>query len=704
MPERQNAELDKLIAFGKQNHLPLEVVPVSWWGGTPGGCDGLGGHWTDVTYQQVTYSPGLGLYGLSVPNRWSSTPWLTMGSSRLNAFKAAGLQTFGALLRQAYARNTGDFPIRSIVIDNEPTYWTSGNPGGSPFSAWTTPDALADFNPAMTTLARRQGVTLDPRGGLNDAGKRFLGRTLTSYFHLTHEALHQGLGDVPLAERVYTHSFENTRNGIFPSVIAGAGSGVLRASRLGLEGGVGVNGGFDQYREVGVPAAINEEAGGGADVGPQIQAAYAAGCDHVTFFNAADAAVGNARASLDKGWQEFPPQAWRPALFARSAPNLLRMAVSHDDVDASGGKLLGARLGQDNRLLLHLTSQSLTGKPRFGPLVLSYSARAFVFKQANPDSFLAVRVGTTRDRLREVSRLFDSGGDTRKVDITAIVKNAGELWVEFDLHPLGLTDWVNLFQLDLEKPWPYEALIAPNRSYRADRLRAESGIVGWRADADWSLRLAAVPPARRSAQDRADMRMARALFASGSYAGANEAARRVVRRHTPAAVPPPSGWAMPALDREETGELTRADGSALTLNPYRPGFVGRSVVVSSEAKISLVENGRQRRGTALSDLAPGDDVRIQVRGGSAVSIRAFRVGAQARIVGPTVATPFALPTVTLEGQPARAVTGGVTGRDGKPWVYQVGALPLAVGDLVQARWNPRTGRFLTVRFVPKRGL
>lgn len=580
-PERQKAELDKIIAFGKQTKLPLELFPVSWWGGTPLGPDGRGGHWNDVTYQQVTYSPSLSLFGLSVPNRWSNTPWLTMGSARLNTFKADGLQTFGALLRDAYTRNPNQFPIRSLVLDNEPTFWGYGNPGGSPFSAWDISDTVADFNPAMTAAAHRQGVTLDPRRGLDDTQKQFLSRILTSYFHLTHEALYRGMGDIPLADHVYTHSFENTRNGIFPSVVAGAEAGVIRASRLGLEGSIGVNGDYDQYREVGVPAAINIEYGGRADAGPDIQAAYAAGCDHVTLFNAADAAVGNAKASLDKGWQVFPPQAWRPALLTQGPRQLLASAVSHDVMDATDKKLVGAKLGQDNRLLLHFTSRQLMGKARFGLLALRYSARAFVFQHVDSGGFLAVRVGTTRDGLHEVSRLFNSGGATRVIEVTKIAGNAGDLWVEFDLHPLGLTDWVNLFSVSLEKPWPYEALIAPNRSYRADRLRAEAGLVGWRADADWSLRLAAqIPTKMLTVQDRADMHLARLLFAQAAYAKSNAAARLVIRRHRPAALPPPAAWAMPAPDRDEAGELTRTGDGTLMLDPDSPGFCGRSIPTS----------------------------------------------------------------------------------------------------------------------------
>jgi hypothetical protein len=706
-PEQQKSELQKLIACCQQYRFPLQVDPISWWGGTPSGCDGLGGQWNDVTYQQVTYSPSLNQFGLSIPNVWSNTPWLTMGNPRLNAFRSAGLQTFGSLMREAYLHNKKDFPVKSIVVDNEPTYWVFYNPGGSPFSEANTPDAIADFNPSMVAAARMQGVNLDPHGGLKELEKKFLRNALTSYDHEMHSALQSGLGDIPLSSQVYTHAVETTCNGIYSSVVQDVGTGVLRNSRLGVEDDPYVYGNYDQFREIGIPSSINVERGGESKVWPDVENAFAAGCNSVTLFNPpAEAAIENIRTGLKTGWQDYLPQPWRQSLYTvnfRQDHWLDTVPVIHDHIIETGGKLLGDRLGQDNILLVHLRSQQTIGKPQFGPLVLSYKARAFVFQKEDPNGFLAVSAGVTRENMQEVSRLYNNGGITRHVDLTSIAKNSSELWVQFTFHPLGLTDWVNLFSFSLDRPWSYESLNATNRSYRAERLRAESSIAGWRADAAWSLRQAAsVQKAHRVKQDNSVMAKARKLFAEGYYPEANALARQIGMRNMSPAAGFPKGWGAPASDRVETGELRAISASSITIDPYQPGFSGRIISIAPDAHIDFTLNGTHHSGASWSDLKSGDDVQVHVRNGLAAHIQASRGSKEARIADFTSSTPFAVPTITLVGQPARPI-GLWTIKDstGKTWIYQVGALPLKNGEMVNASWNPRTGRLINVQPVDK---
>jgi hypothetical protein len=98
-----------------------------------------------------------------------------------------------------------------------------------------------------------------------------------------------------------------------------------------------------------------------------------------------------------------------------------------------------------------------------------------------------------------------------------------------------------------------------NRSYRADRLRCESSIVGWRADAYWALARAREDAAKWPVgdPDRARLNAAQELFAAGSYRRAYQAVRAIVdRRASPPAVKP---WA-PAADRQDRGELVRLVG------------------------------------------------------------------------------------------------------------------------------------------------
>jgi len=693
-PENQKRELERIIAFGKEYDIPIEVDPITWWGGTPSGCDGEGGYWTDVTYQQVTYSPSLRQYGISIPNQWSNTPWLTMGNERLNSFKEAGFQTFGYLLREAYRNFNGDFPIKRLVLDNEPTYWARGNPGGSPFSEWDTYDAIADFNPAMRQLAKERGINLDPRNGLTEPQKKFLRDVLTEYYHVTHAAIHKGLGDIPLSYYVYTHSFETVCNGIFRSIVQGVGEGVIKSSRLGVEGDIDVNGNFTQFRELGIPAAVNVEFGGRSDAGPVVQDAYAAGCDHVTLFNAEDASVENIRKSLESGWSNYPPVVWRETLYSPTLQHLLEMATVSNDIVLDHDKILGRELNKDNILLLRLNSQQTIGQPAFGDLALSYRARAFVFKQDNADGFLSVKVGTRQNELQEISRMYNNGGGILQADITNLVKGSTEIWVEFDFHPLGLTDWVNLFEFSLQKPWTVEHLIGRNRSYDARRLRVESSIVGWRADAEWYMGLAAsIPPQRLSETDKRSLTKAKSLFQKGSYAKACRLAWDIVLRHSSQAQPPPPGWRMPALDREERGELAWVDKNSIGINPYKPGFQNRTIPISNETAISLAENDHPATQSQFKDLNTGDDIHVIIRNGIATNIKAHRAYSNGRIIAFTSVTPFELPTITLEGQPPRPFgQGAIKNEDGSRWSYSIGKPPLKVGEVVRVTWNPRTNR------------
>jgi hypothetical protein len=95
-----------------------------------------------------------GQFGLSIPNQWSSVPWLTTRHARLNSFKAGCFRTFGQLVRAEKtafearhgAQSGKAFPIQTIVLDNEITYWGAGNPGMSS-------TLQADFNPAIVAAA-----------------------------------------------------------------------------------------------------------------------------------------------------------------------------------------------------------------------------------------------------------------------------------------------------------------------------------------------------------------------------------------------------------------------------------------------------------------------------------------------------------------------------------------------------------------------
>ena len=711
-PVTQAKTLDELIHLAKTLRLALQVQAITWWAGTPSGFDGKGGRWIDTPYQQVTYQPSRDLYGLSVPNVWSNTPWLTVGNQRLNAFKASAFENFGALLRKAWLRHGGDLPALTVVLDNEVTYWVAGDPG-------MPPDLEGDFNPAMVERAKAEGVDLSPgnsrgEGQLSERAKIFLRRSLLDYNRRMHTALRRGLGDCPLSETVYTHTFINPVAGLFDGLFQSVEVGVLRHGRVGLEWAhlTSRMALLEQFRELGVPADINRECGSSPaeNVVRDVHAAYAGGCSSLTLFNVSNDKLAQIAPSLRNGWGHFRPKLWRPTVFSEDFQDRKRLdhvlvAFEHlafQDWPGNAKAMYTPKVNTMGRALLRFKSRQILGRASFGRLVLRYTARALVFRQLNPNGYLEIRAGTTPGDLRPINRLYNSGIASHHVDLTTIAAKAPEIYIEFVFHTVGLPGWVALFNLALEKPWPekVERLFASNRSYGGRRLRAEASLVGWRADAAWSLELAAaLPPGALSAGDKAQLAGAWRKFAEGSYRRANEMARTVIRRHAPTAQEP-AEWQPPPLDRRQTGGFCWAGTGSLTLEPYRLGIGPLTIPAKHGLEVRLQENGRWRPKANLVDLRSGDDVVVTVRKGVAIRVTARCGTASARIVALTPITPFEMPTITLENQPARIIDMQATLRSagGRFWGdrswFKVGPLPFDRGQMVQARWNPTTNRII----------
>ena len=206
----------------------------SWWADTPLGVpDGTGGHFGDVRYQQIGYSrfdtyddPGLkafmdaespGIYskhyGLTVPNMWSNTPWLTMNNDRLNAFKTDCPRKAVAEVNRIRSGPGGRL-LEAIVTDDEPIYWPrvadwdakgySKVNGGVRRS-----DLMLDFNPATVRAAARDGVKLDPTDGLSAVERQWLQENNARYVAMICQAIRSALtasGGAPdLRERIYNY-------------------------------------------------------------------------------------------------------------------------------------------------------------------------------------------------------------------------------------------------------------------------------------------------------------------------------------------------------------------------------------------------------------------------------------------------------------------------------------------------------------------
>jgi hypothetical protein len=189
-PENRK-EIDALSHLAEATSIPLRIAFQFHWAGLPAGVsDGAGGTFTDLPYQQITFDsddhvddPGLAAlmgdrydvrYGLSVPNRWSNTPWLTFNHPRLNQLRrirlTQALSAWKAARERLVAAGKGNLLPPELSTGEETVYWAKGVDdskytelnGGKPRA-----NLMGDFNPFVVTDALKEGVNLDPRDGLN---------------------------------------------------------------------------------------------------------------------------------------------------------------------------------------------------------------------------------------------------------------------------------------------------------------------------------------------------------------------------------------------------------------------------------------------------------------------------------------------------------------------------------------------------------
>jgi hypothetical protein len=206
--DQMRANYELWTRLSREYGLPFAIESTSDWEGTPSRIpDGKGGTFGDLKYHQILWSPqdrtgpdkdvyrGQHLdellgdryeprYGLSVPNIWGSTPWLTWRDPDLNAYfetKAnESLELVRALAWDLQRRGESE-RLLDFSTTMESTYWSKRGGKGVADQAYTEyndgverRDLYADFNPSTVAAARADGVELDPTDGLSEAEKRWL--------------------------------------------------------------------------------------------------------------------------------------------------------------------------------------------------------------------------------------------------------------------------------------------------------------------------------------------------------------------------------------------------------------------------------------------------------------------------------------------------------------------------------------------------
>ncbi|MBM3496013.1 MAG: hypothetical protein FJX72_17070, partial [Armatimonadetes bacterium] len=225
------AKIRAYAELAQRHRTPWVLQLSSWWADTPLRVpDGLGGTFGDIRYQQIGYSqhdnyhdPGLKEfmdavspgtysvhYGLTVPNLWSNTPWLTMNDERLNAFKVDCLGKAVGAVNRVKAEPGGEL-LQAIVTDDEPIYWTRITDWmeqgyGSVNGGVRRTDLILDVNPSVVRDAAREGVTLDPTDGLSDRERQWLHRNNARYVAMKCRAIRDALAPgSPLRERIFNY-------------------------------------------------------------------------------------------------------------------------------------------------------------------------------------------------------------------------------------------------------------------------------------------------------------------------------------------------------------------------------------------------------------------------------------------------------------------------------------------------------------------
>jgi len=297
-------QLEAARQWSLQYKLPVLLGMVSWWNGTPRNVpDGLGGKFGDLQYQQVCYTPDsihpentelrklLGErynphYCLSTPNIWNNTPWLTLNSTELNAYRARRMREAVDLLAEISQGDTAW--IAGIFLENEPRYWDTQSTQGTP--QWCG-ERWADFNPCVIAAAARDGVTLDPADGLSLEELTWLQKNAGRYFQETVNMFRAALAARGLLDKfpIYTHSLQIPI--LFPGVkINRTPSDWARAvgARTGIEGIWSQPSDFDRVREWGPWCNLNREETDGSPIDTHLwdlRTAYAMGAELFNSYN-----------------------------------------------------------------------------------------------------------------------------------------------------------------------------------------------------------------------------------------------------------------------------------------------------------------------------------------------------------------------------------------------------------------------------------
>lgn len=507
--------IDYVLRLAQDSGLPVQLAFDTWWGNTPSGSDGAGGFWTDVAYQQVVFNATKRRYELSVPNRWSNVPWLTVNHPTLNAWKAERLGVAVRYLAHRLCVTGQRDAILALNLDNEPVYWASGNAGlGSDL-------LLADFNPHAVEAAHREGVTLDPRDGLALSERRWLAQNLLHYNALIADAATAGLnrdssivdaaGTRPasdlLRHNVYTQAMVASGEIQFPLLDAAYPFWETAAPGAARVGGEWNGDSHREYEAVshqialGRNAAVNAECGNNAQHKEAVRPAYALAQRYVALYNYPLDQMHVAASDIADLAQ--PTRAFLPE-------PVLQEETFRDDTwksrVVSHGGLQQGLIGNTGAIAIFPASTSEPGfltyrldapHAQFSDgLSVELFGRAFVFGGTDPRVSITARVGDGPGpaAMTTAGSMSDHGdiNEPVHVDLSSIARGKKTVYVRLELDgrilPPEVLSWCALYQIRFTTPWPV-ALIdaAPAQEASLAETRRRNLTVSWRRDAELAL-------------------------------------------------------------------------------------------------------------------------------------------------------------------------------------------------------------------------
>lgn len=128
------------------------------WGGALSGPDGKGGYFNDVRYSVLSYDPGHDTFVPSFPNMWGSTFWATFRDPWLNHMLARRFQDGLHGHTQVIDR------LKAQGLNPQPFFLREMGP------------PLGEVTDATIAAAAAEGITLDPKRGLDAKARRWLYR------------------------------------------------------------------------------------------------------------------------------------------------------------------------------------------------------------------------------------------------------------------------------------------------------------------------------------------------------------------------------------------------------------------------------------------------------------------------------------------------------------------------------------------------